>query len=390
MDSLMNIKAGIAKAGIKPSGDYDILVMHFPSSVYSVFLTQNSLSAAPVQYDRMVREIQDEISAIVVNSGNANAATGEEGLKNAERMAEIVAKHLNINKHQVLVFSTGVIGVQLPMDKVENGIKKAIKNLEKWDLEKSARAIMTTDSFPKFYQTSGMIDGKIFHIKGIAKGAGMIHPNMATMLAYIFTDVKIERSLLEDLSKTVVEKTFNSIDVDGCESTNDSFLVVATGESNLEINDKNKTAFAKKLYEVALQLAKMIVQDGEGATKLIQINVHNAESKKEAKEIGQAIARSNLFKTAMFGNDPNWGRILSAVGQLHKNIDFSRVKLYIGDYLIYNGKPVNYDRKGAVRYLKENSQVTVDLFLDRGSSEWTYYTCDLTYKYVEINAEYTT
>ncbi len=386
----MNIKAGIAKAGIKPSGDYDILVMHFPSSVYSVFLTQNSLSAAPVQYDRMVREIQDEISAIVVNSGNANAATGEEGLKNAERMAEIVAKHLNINKHQVLVFSTGVIGVQLPMDKVENGIKKAIKNLEKWDLEKSARAIMTTDSFPKFYQTSGMIDGKIFHIKGIAKGAGMIHPNMATMLAYIFTDVKIERSLLEDLSKTVVEKTFNSIDVDGCESTNDSFLVVATGESNLEINDKNKTAFAKKLYEVALQLAKMIVQDGEGATKLIQINVHNAESKKEAKEIGQAIARSNLFKTAMFGNDPNWGRILSAVGQLHKNIDFSRVKLYIGDYLIYNGKPVNYDRKGAVRYLKENSQVTVDLFLDRGSSEWTYYTCDLTYKYVEINAEYTT
>ncbi|WP_457644066.1 bifunctional glutamate N-acetyltransferase/amino-acid acetyltransferase ArgJ [Persephonella sp.] len=390
MDSLMNIKAGIAKAGIKPSGDYDILVMHFPSSVYSVFLTQNSLSAAPVQYDRMVREIQDEISAVVVNSGNANAATGEEGLKNAERMAEIVAKHLNINKHQVLVFSTGVIGVQLPMDKVENGIKKAIKNLEKWDLEKSARAIMTTDSFPKFYQTSGMIDGKIFHIKGIAKGAGMIHPNMATMLAYIFTDVKIERSLLEDLSKTVVEKTFNSIDVDGCESTNDSFLVVATGESNLEINDKNKTAFAKKLYEVAIQLAKMIVQDGEGATKLIQINVHNAESKKEAKEIGQAIARSNLFKTAMFGNDPNWGRILSAVGQLHKNIDFSRVKLYIGDYLIYNGEPVNYDREGAVRYLKENSQVTVDLFLDRGSSEWTYYTCDLTYKYVEINAEYTT
>ncbi len=386
----MNIKAGIAKAGIKPSGDYDILVMHFPSSVYSVFLTQNSLSAAPVQYDRMVREIQDEISAVVVNSGNANAATGEEGLKNAERMAEIVAKHLNINKHQVLVFSTGVIGVQLPMDKVENGIKKAIKNLEKWDLEKSARAIMTTDSFPKFYQTSGMIDGKIFHIKGIAKGAGMIHPNMATMLAYIFTDVKIERSLLEDLSKTVVEKTFNSIDVDGCESTNDSFLVVATGESNLEINDKNKTAFAKKLYEVAIQLAKMIVQDGEGATKLIQINVHNAESKKEAKEIGQAIARSNLFKTAMFGNDPNWGRILSAVGQLHKNIDFSRVKLYIGDYLIYNGEPVNYDREGAVRYLKENSQVTVDLFLDRGSSEWTYYTCDLTYKYVEINAEYTT
>ncbi len=387
---MMDIKAGISKAGIKPSGDYDILVMSFPSSVYSVFLTQNSLSAAPVQYDRMVREIQDEISAIVVNSGNANAATGEEGLRNAERMAEIVADLLDIDKEEVLVFSTGVIGVQLPMDKVEKGIKEAVKNLERWDLERSARAIMTTDSFPKFYQTSGMIDGKTFHIKGIAKGAGMIHPNMATMLAYIFTDVKIDKSLLEKASKLVVERTFNSIDVDGCESTNDSFLVVATGESDLEINDKNKIEFAKKLYEVALQLAKMIVKDGEGATKLIQINVHNAESKEEAKEVGQAIARSNLFKTAMFGNDPNWGRILSAVGQLHRDIDFSNVKLYIGDYLIYSGEPVDYDREGAVRYLKENSEITIDLYLERGESEWTYYTCDLTYRYVEINAEYTT
>lgn len=188
----------------------------------------------------MVREIQDEISAIVVNSGNANAATGEEGLRNAERMAEIVADLLDIDKEEVLVFSTGVIGVQLPMDKVEKGIKEAVKNLERWDLERSARAIMTTDSFPKFYQTSGMIDGKTFHIKGIAKGAGMIHPNMATMLAYIFTDVKIDKSLLEKASKLVVERTFNSIDVDGCESTNDSFLVVATGESDLEINDKTK------------------------------------------------------------------------------------------------------------------------------------------------------
>ncbi len=386
----MNVKAGISKAGIKPSGDYDILVMHFPSSVYSLFLTQNSLSSAPVQYDKAVRELQERISAIVVNSGNANAATGEEGLRNAERMAQIVSDLLNIDREEVLVFSTGIIGVQLPMEKIEKGIKQAVENIEKWDLERSARAIMTTDSFPKFYQTSGIINGKVFHIKGIAKGAGMIHPNMATMLAYIFTDVKIEKTLLEKASKMVLDRTFNSIDVDGCESTNDSFLVVATGESDVEINENNKTEFAKKLYEVALQLAKMIVKDGEGATKLIQINVHNAENKDEAKDICEAIARSNLFKTAMFGNDPNWGRILSAVGQLHKDIDFSNVKLYIGDYLIYSGEPVNYDRESAVKYLKENPEVTIDLYIGRGESDWTYYTCDLTYKYIEINAEYTT
>ncbi len=386
----MNIRMGIAKAGIKPSGDYDILVLKFKPSPYSVVLTQNSLAAAPVIYDRMVREIQDSISAIVVNSGNANAATGEKGLENAEKMAEIVADDLDIDKEEVLVFSTGVIGVQLPMDKVEKGIKKALDNLQDLDLELAARAISTTDSFPKYYETTGEIDGNIFHIKGIAKGAGMIHPNMATMLAYIFTDVKIDKKLLEKATKLVVERSFNSIDVDGCESTNDSFLVVATGESDVEITDENKTYFAKKLLEVAVELAKMIVKDGEGATKLIQINIHQAKDKEEAKSVGEAIALSNLFKTAMFGNDPNWGRILSAVGQLHLDIDFSQVKLYLGDYLLYSGEPVDFDRESAVSYLKNNKEVSIDLYLGRGEKSWTYYTCDLTYKYVEINAEYTT
>ncbi|MDQ7055247.1 MAG: bifunctional ornithine acetyltransferase/N-acetylglutamate synthase [Persephonella sp.] len=190
--------------------------------------------------------------------------------------------------------------------------------------------------------------------------------------------------------KVVVDRSFNSIDVDGCESTNDSFLIVATGESEVKITEENKTPFAKKVLEVALNLAKMIVKDGEGATKLIQINVFNGKSKEEAKKVGEAIALSNLFKTAMFGNDPNWGRILSAVGQLHLDIDFSKVKLYIGDFLIYRGEPVPFDRESAVRYLKESDEVVIDLYLERGESDWTYYTCDLTYRYVEINAEYTT
>ncbi len=385
----MNIKMGVAKAGIKPSGDYDILVLKFPPSVYSLVLTQNSLAAAPVIYDRMISQTTDRISAIVVNSGNANAATGEEGLKNAEKMAQIVEELLDIDE-PALVFSTGVIGVQLPMEKVEKGIKEACNSLTDLDLKTASRAISTTDSFEKYYQTEGEIDGKSFKVWGIAKGAGMIHPNMATMLAYIFTDVQIDKHLLDRVMKVVVERSFNSIDVDGCESTNDSFLIVATGEGKLKITEENKTPFAKKILEVATNLAKKIVKDGEGATKLIQINVFNAKDREEAKKVGEAIALSNLFKTAMFGNDPNWGRILSAVGQLHLDIDFSRVKLYIGDFLIYSGEPVSFDREGAVRYLKENDEVVIDLYLERGDADWTYYTCDLTYKYVEINAEYTT
>ncbi|WP_297456103.1 bifunctional glutamate N-acetyltransferase/amino-acid acetyltransferase ArgJ [Persephonella sp.] len=386
----MDIKMGVAKAGIKPSGDYDILVLKFKPSVYSLVLTQNSLAAAPVIYDRNLREKTDKISAIVVNSGNANAATGEQGLKNAIQMAQLTSQLLDIPDDQTFVFSTGVIGVQLPMEKVEKGIKQACENLTELDLELAAKAISTTDSFQKYYTLSDQIDGKAFQIIGIAKGAGMIHPSMATMLAYIFTDVKIEKNILDEIMKEVTEKSFNSIDVDGCESTNDSFLVVATREGELEITEKNKEIFKEKLLEVATQLAKMIVKDGEGATKLIQINVHQASSEEEAKKIGEAIALSNLFKTAMFGNDPNWGRILSAVGQLHLNIDFSKVKLYIGDFLIYDGEPTDYDRQKAEEYLKNNTEVKIDLYLGRGDKNWTYYTCDLTYKYVEINAEYTT
>ncbi|MCX7739004.1 MAG: bifunctional glutamate N-acetyltransferase/amino-acid acetyltransferase ArgJ [Hydrogenothermaceae bacterium] len=386
----MNIKMGVAKAGIKPSGDYDILVLKFPPSVYGAVFTQNSLAAAPVIYDRLVFNIQEKISAIVVNSGNANAATGDEGFRNAQRMAEVVAEEFGIEREEVMVFSTGIIGVQLPMDKVEAGIRRAISEMGEFDLELASRAISTTDAFYKYYQTIGIVDGKTFQVKGIAKGAGMIHPNMATMLAYIFTDVKIDKPLLEKTTKLVADRTFNSISVDGCESTNDSFIVVATGDSDVVIDNTNRVYFAKKVYEIALELAKMIVKDGEGATKLIEINVYDAQSKEEAKAVGEAIARSNLFKTAMFGNDPNWGRILSSVGQLHIGIDFSKVKLYIGDFLIYSGAPVDYDRKKAIEYLKNSHEVRIDLYLSRGESQWTFYTCDLGYKYVEINAKYTT
>ena len=387
---MLNIKMGVAKAGIKPSGDEDILVLSFKPSYYSAVFTQNSLAAAPVIYDRQIIKQTEKISAIVVNSGNANAATGKKGLENAKKMAELVAKNLNIPTGEVLVFSTGVIGVQLPMDKVERGINEACKNLQDLDLEKAARAIMTTDSFPKYYSSSSDINGKRFFVVGIAKGAGMIHPNMATMLAYIFTDLDIDKSTLDKLMGEITQKSFNSIDVDGCESTNDSFVIVSTGESGIKVGKDNIQLVKEELEKAAVELAKMIVKDGEGATKLIQINVHSAKDNIEAKRVGEAISLSNLFKTAMFGNDPNWGRILSAVGQLHLDIDFSKVKLYLGDFLLYDGEPKDFDREAASEYLKTHKEVVIDLYLNRGEGEWTYYTCDLTYEYIRINAEYTT
>ncbi len=380
---MLEIKMGVAKAGLKPSGEEDILVLAFKPSSFSAVFTQNSLAAAPVIYDRQVIKQTDKISAIVVNSGNANAATGKRGLENAKKMAQLVAENLGIPQNQVLVFSTGVIGVQLPMDKVEKGINQACKNLQQLDLEKAARAIMTTDSFPKYYSSKHTLNGKEYSIVGIAKGAGMIHPNMATMLAYVFTDLDIDNETLNTLMKDITAKSFNSIDVDGCESTNDSFVIVATGESGIKVSEEN-------IEKAAVELAKMIVKDGEGATKLIQINVHSAKENEEAKKVGEAISLSNLFKTAMFGNDPNWGRILSAVGQLHLDIDFSKVKLYLGDFLLYDGEPKEFDREKASEYLKTHREVVIDLYLNRGEGEWTYYTCDLTYEYIRINAEYTT
>ncbi len=333
---MLDIKMGVAKAGLKPSGEEDILVLAFKPSSFSAVFTQNSLAAAPVIYDRQVIKQTDKISAIVVNSGNANAATGQKGLENAKKMAQLVAENLGIPQNQVLVFSTGVIGVQLPMDKVEKGINEACKNLQQLDLEKAARAIMTTDSFPKYYSSKHTLKGKEYSIVGIAKGAGMIHPNMATMLAYVFTDLDIDNKTLNTLMKDITAKSFNSIDVDGCESTNDSFVIVATGKSGIKVNEENLAEVKGNIEKAAVELAKMIVRDGEGATKLIQINVHLAKDNEEAKKVGEAISLSNLFKTAMFGNDPNWGRILSAVGQLHLDIDFSKVKLYLGDFLLYD------------------------------------------------------
>jgi glutamate N-acetyltransferase/amino-acid N-acetyltransferase len=371
---------GTATAGIKPSGKKDLLVVYFEKPVLvSAVYTKNHFKAAPVIYSKSLTDRKNRFRAFVVNSGNANCGTGEEGLKHAEMMAQRVAENLNISPDEVLVFSTGIIGVPLPIDKVLKGIDEACKNLKPLDLKEASEAISTTDRFPKYAEKN--------YAYGFGKGAGMIHPNMGTMLAYIFTPAKVDFETLRKLHLEVNEKTFNSITVDGCTSTNDSFLLVALEDEDIPLEELKKDT-----YEVALTIAKQIVEDGEGATKIGRIEVVNAESEQKAKAIAERVATSQLVKTALFGCDPNWGRIAGAAGSVPEYpIDQNRLRIYIGNYLLFeDGKPTNVDLSEVSEYMKQNKEVLIKVELNEGKSSWTYYTSDLTYDYVKLNAEYTT
>ncbi len=376
----MAILMGIAKAGLKPSGKDDLLVVYSekPFLVSAVY-TKNHFKAAPVIYDQRLTEKRKYFRAFVVNSGNANCGTGEEGLKHAEMMAKRVAENLNLQVEEVLVFSTGIIGVPLPIDNVLKAIDWACRNLEDLDLKKAADAISTTDRFPKY--------GKERYAFGFGKGAGMIHPNMATMLAYIFTPAKLNYETLRNIHLDITERTFNSITVDGCTSTNDSFLLISLEEEELPLEEVRKS-----IHKVAETIAKQIVEDGEGATKIGKVVVKNAESEIKAKKIAERIATSELVKTALFGCDPNWGRIVAAAGSVAEfPIDQNRLDVYIGPYkLLENGKPLKVDLNEVSNYMKENKEIPMVVDLKEGNAEWSYYTSDLTYDYVKLNAEYTT
>jgi len=374
------ILMGVAKAGIKPSGREDLLVVYSekPFTVSAVY-TKNSFKAAPVIYSKSLTDRRREFRAFVVNSGNANCGTGEEGLRHAELMAERVAKNLDLKAEEVLVFSTGIIGVLLPIERVLEGIDTACGNLEDLDLKRASEVISTTDRFPKYATRKWAY--------GFGKGAGMIHPNMATMLAYIFTPAKLDYEILREIHLRVNERTFNSITVDGCTSTNDSFLLISTGE--VEVSPKE---VEKDTYEVAETIAKLIVEDGEGATKIGVIKVLNAESEKKAKAIAEKIAVSQLVKTALFGCDPNWGRIVAAAGSAWEYpINPDNLSVKIGGFTIFeNGKPTNIDLSPVAEYMRKSKEVEIEVNLKEGKSNWTYYTSDLTYDYVKLNAEYTT
>lgn len=387
-------KAAGVKAGIKKSGKEDIAIIYseIPAAVAAVFTT-NAMAAAPVYISREVAH-KGTARAIVINSGCANACTGEQGMQDAKSMVSMTAAALQLDDSEVLVASTGIIGVALPMEKVEAGIKKAANTLSVEGYEGAMQAIMTTDTFSKSCAYELVIGGKPVRIAGIAKGAGMIHPNMATMLCFITTDAAIGSAALDQALKAAVNLSFNMITVDGDTSTNDMLAVLANGAAGNSLIDSadhpDYPVFLDALKTVATYLAQQVVRDGEGATKFLEITVTNATSFANAKQVAMSIAKSPLVKTAFFGQDPNWGRILCATGYSGAEVDPWKTSLSIGGIdIVKAGLGVQYDEPALRKIMAEHDiKIVVDLGL--GTAEATVWTCDFSYEYVKINGEYHT
>ncbi|MDA0748019.1 MAG: bifunctional glutamate N-acetyltransferase/amino-acid acetyltransferase ArgJ [bacterium] len=382
--------AGIA-CGLKPNGARDValLVSDRPASAAGMFTT-NRVQAAPIQVNR--EHLQSGTArAIVVNSKNANACTGEQGVADARTMARIAAEGLGIEPEDVLVNSTGVIGVPLPLAKLGPGIGLAVEALRPDGWDDASQAIMTTDTVPKKASVSLQIQGKKISICGMAKGAGMIAPNMATMLAFLATDASVSPEHLSACLKTAVAQSFNCVTVDGDMSTNDTVLILANGAaSSAPLEGKDLDTFQEALNAVCASLARQIARDGEGATKLITIHVTGAETYEEARTVGLSVANSSLVKTAVFGRDPNWGRILCAVGYSGAPIQPDHVTVSMAGISIFrDGSGVPFDRKQAIEF-QQIGYIPIDIDLGTGTAEATIYTCDLTYEYIKVNAEYTT
>jgi len=365
----------------KEKPDLGIIYSEKPANWAGVFTT-NAFKSAPVIVSQ--GKMDEKVRALVVNSGNANAGTGKEGISDAEEMCAEVARRLGIREEEVLVASTGVIGERLPMEKIKDGIKRAVEQLSPDNFSKFAEAIMTTDTFPKIVERE--LDGGKAFLLGIGKGAGMIHPQMATMLVFLLADADFPSHQLKECLKKAVDVSFHCLSVDGDTSTNDSVFLLANGMSEMD----DVISFQQALNEACVDLAKMIARDGEGATKLILIKVMGAKSKEEARGVGRRIAVSPLVKTAFFGADPNVGRILCAIG----NYPFETpplVDIFIGgEKVAENGVIIKFDKEKMREFMKENREIEVEIELKRGNSSAIVYTCDLSYDYVKINAEYTT
>lgn len=384
--------AGV-KAGIKKSGNLDVAVIYTKTqAVVAGTFTQNKVAAAPVYVSKEV-VATGTAHAIVANAGCANACTGQQGLDDAHKMAQIAADELGVNADDVIVGSTGVIGVNLPMDKLEAGIKDAVANLSADGSDNAGRAIITTDTHSKSVTCEFELSGKTVRMGAIAKGSGMIRPNMATMLCYITTDIAIDQALLQKAVSGCVEKSFNMISVDGDMSTNDMVIVLANGEANnAKITEENADyqIFFDKLMILCTELAKQIAADGEGASKFLTINVKGAKSFADAKTVGMAIANSPLVKTAFFGEDPNWGRVICAVGYSGADMVPEKTVVKFGGITIFaNGTGATYDEKALAHVMKEKD-IVIDIELNMGQEDATVWSCDLSYEYVKINGEYHT
>ena len=397
IDSISPIKGislGTAKAHIKKPNRKDLLLVTIAegSRVSGVF-TQNAFCAAPVLLCKEHLKNESDIRALIINTGCANAGTGEEGILKAKETCQAVSELLSINSRQVLPFSTGVILESLPIDKIKNGLPDTVKNLDPAHWFDAAEAIMTTDIAPKGASRRIKIQDREIFISGVSKGSGMIHPNMATMLSFIATDASINQILLDKLLKEVTQQSFNCITVDGDTSTNDSFILIATGHAgNREIieEDNDYEILKAAILEVAIELAQAIVRDGEGATKFITIQVESGLDNAECRKVGFAIAHSPLIKTAFFASDPNLGRILAAIGYAGiESLDISKIELYLGDFLVAEkgGRATSYTEHQGQEVMK-HSEISMRILLNRGHAKATIWTCDFSYDYVKINADY--
>jgi glutamate N-acetyltransferase / amino-acid N-acetyltransferase len=385
------VSLGIAEAGIKRANRKDLLVIRLDenATVAGVFTT-NRFCAAPVTVAKEHLAAGKGIRALVVNTGNANAGTGEQGMDAARTTCAELAKLLGCTPEQVLPYSTGVIMEPLPVDKIVAGMPQAIANLKADNWFDASQAIMTTDIVAKAVSRQVQIGGKTVTVTGISKGSGMIHPNMATMLGYIATDAIVAQSLLQQMVSEAANRSFNCITVDGDTSTNDALMLIATGKSGVSIDASNQAALQAVVTAVATALAQAIVRDGEGATKFITIKIEGGKDEAECKKIGYAIAHSPLVKTAFFASDPNLGRILAAIGYAGVgDLDVAKLKLYLDDVLVAEkgGRAASYQEEDGQRVMKQ-SDITIRVVLDRGAINATLWTCDFSYDYVKINASY--
>ncbi|MDY6524105.1 bifunctional glutamate N-acetyltransferase/amino-acid acetyltransferase ArgJ [Acinetobacter faecalis] len=394
MHAVKGVKIGSAEAYVRYQNRRDLVIFEFAegSNVAGVF-TQNAFCAAPVHISKAHLKITNP-RYLVINTGNANAGTGKTGMANAEATCAKLAELAGVSTSEVLPFSTGVIGEQLPIERLVNGLQPALESLNENAWLDAATGIMTTDTTPKGASEQFEIDGVTYTMTGISKGAGMIRPNMATMLSYVATDAPIRRELVQQLLNETVNVSFNRITVDGDTSTNDSCIFVATGQAGgTEITSPEDVRYSKVLEvltRVMKRLAQLIVRDGEGATKFITVAVESGENTQECCDIAYSIAHSPLVKTAIFASDPNWGRILAAIGYAGvPNLDVEKIQVWLDDVQICKdgGAAEDYTEEAGARVMAQ-TEMTIRVDLGRGQAKDTVYTCDLSYDYVKINADY--
>lgn len=390
---ISGVRLGIASAGIKKPGRKDVVVIEIAkkATLAGVF-TKNAFCAAPVVVSK-VHMKQGRNRYLLINTGNANAGTGDKGLKNANACCKALADEADVKQEDVLPFSTGVIGEPLPVDKIINVLPDALKNLDENNWAAAAEGIMTTDTRPKGACVQFVYAGQTITLTGISKGAGMIMPNMATMLGYVATDAAVSSELLQTLLTEAADLTFNRITIDGDTSTNDSCILIATGKSGTEITTENAALyrlFKDALHQVMLELSLAIVRDGEGATKLVTIRVEQAASQQEALTTAYTVAHSPLVKTALFASDPNWGRILAAVGRAGiENLQLDNLQIYLDEVCIVEkgGRADSYTEEAGKKVMNQEN-ILIKIVLNRGDSNETIWTTDLSTEYVTINADY--